>query len=120
MTADSLRRHEGDRMKPVFSLNFSEIRMTDVARAGGKNASLGELFAALKPQGVGVLDGFALTTDAYWRLLEEQNLGRELETLFTNFDAENLPAGGTWPCGPNADTPNAVSCWWNRASIRFH
>lgn len=77
-------------MKPVFSLNFSEIRMTDVARAGGKNASLGELFAALKPQGVGVLDGFALTTDAYWRLLEEQNLGRELETLFTNFDAESL------------------------------
>jgi pyruvate, water dikinase len=77
-------------MEPIFSLNFSEIRMSDVARVGGKNASLGELFAALKPQGVCVLDGFALTTDAYWRLLEEQNLRRELETLFTNFDAENL------------------------------
>jgi pyruvate, water dikinase len=77
-------------MKALFTLNFSEIRMTDVPRVGGKNASLGELFAALRPQGVGVLDGFALTTDAYWRLLEEQNLRGELETLFTNFDAEDL------------------------------
>ena len=77
-------------MKNLFSLDFSEIRMTDVARVGGKNASLGELFSALKSQGVRVLDGFALTTDAYWRLLEEQNLRGELETLFTNFDAEDL------------------------------
>ena len=77
-------------MSAPFGLNFSEIRMTDVPRVGGKNASLGELFAALKPQGVGVLDGFALTTDAYWRLLEQQNLRSELEALFSNFDAEDL------------------------------
>ena len=75
-------------MKTPFRLNFSEIRMTDVPLVGGKNASLGELFAALGPQGVGVLDGFALTTDAYWRLLEQRNLRGELETLFNNFDAE--------------------------------
>ncbi len=77
-------------MKTPFRLNFSEIRMTDVPLVGGKNASLGELFAALGPQGVGVLDGFALTTDAYWHLLEQQNLRGELETLFNNFDAEDL------------------------------
>jgi len=77
-------------MKTPFRLNFSEIRMTDVPLVGGKNASLGELFAALGPQGVGVLDGFALTTDAYWRLLEQRNLRGELETLFNNFDAEDL------------------------------
>ena len=46
-------------MKLILSLDFSEIRMSDVPRVGGKNASLGELFAALKPQGAGVLGGFA-------------------------------------------------------------
>ena len=61
-------------MDRSFILKFSEIGMSDVARVGGKNASLGELFATLKPQGVGVLDGFAVTTDAYWRLLEEKGL----------------------------------------------
>ena len=77
-------------MKPTYTVDFSDIRMGDIARVGGKNASLGELFSALKPKGVGVLDGFAITTDAYWRLLEEQNLRAQLETIFSNLDPENL------------------------------
>lgn len=77
-------------MNPPLSLTFSEIRMRDLPRVGGKNASLGELFNALKSKGVGILDGFALTTDAYWKLLEEQNLRERLETIFTNLDPENL------------------------------
>jgi pyruvate,water dikinase len=64
--------------------------MSDVARVGGKNASLGELFAALKPRGVGVLDGFAVTTDAYWRLLEENGLREKLENALSKLDAEDL------------------------------
>jgi pyruvate, water dikinase len=51
-------------MKSPYTLDFSDIRMSDLPRVGGKNASLGELFAALRPKGVGVLDGFAITTDA--------------------------------------------------------
>ena len=77
-------------MKTSFTVNFSEIRMGDVARVGGKNASLGEMFIALKPKGVGVLDGFAITTDSYWRLLEEQGLRQKLEALFSKLDPENL------------------------------
>jgi pyruvate,water dikinase len=69
---------QGDVMKSKYTLDFFEIRNEDVALVGGKNASLGELFSALKPKGVGVLDGFALTTDAYWRLLEEQGLRAKL------------------------------------------
>src|ERR1019366_7795685 len=79
-----------DLMKPTFTVNFSEIRMGDLALVGGKNASLGEMFRALKPEGVGVLDGFAITTDGYWRLLEEQGLRAKLEARFANLDAENL------------------------------
>ncbi|MGB9464295.1 MAG: phosphoenolpyruvate synthase [Candidatus Acidiferrum sp.] len=77
-------------MKTAYTLNFSEICMTDVAKVGGKNASLGELFNALATKGVGVLDGFAITTNAYWRLLQEQGLRTKLEALFTKLDAENL------------------------------
>jgi len=54
-------------MAPTYTLDFSEIGMQDVSRVGGKNASLGQLFRELKPQGVGVLDGFATTAEAYWR-----------------------------------------------------
>ena len=61
-------------MTPSYTLDFSQIGMQDVARVGGKNASLGQLFRELKPQGVGVLDGFATTADAYcaaWRARPE-------------------------------------------------
>jgi pyruvate,water dikinase len=77
-------------MDRSFILKFSEIGMSDVARVGGKNASLGELFAALKPRGVGVLDGFAVTTDAYWRLLEEKGLRGKLEKALFKLDPEDL------------------------------
>jgi pyruvate, water dikinase len=48
----------------TYTLDFSDITLEDVGRVGGKNASLGEMFRALKPAGVGVLDGFATTADA--------------------------------------------------------
>jgi pyruvate, water dikinase len=73
-----------------LTLDFEKIGMADIARVGGKNASLGELFKALKPQRVGVLDGFAITADAYWRLLDEGGLRAKLEALFQKFDPEKL------------------------------
>lgn len=74
----------------IYTADFSEIHMHDVARVGGKNASLGELFSQLKPQGVGILDGFAITTDAYWKLMEEQDLRGRIAKLFSDLDPENL------------------------------
>lgn len=73
-----------------YVLDFSQIRMTDVARVGGKNASLGELFTVFGKQDVGVLDGFALTTDAYWRLLDEDGLRAHLEEAFADVDPNCL------------------------------
>jgi pyruvate,water dikinase len=46
---------------PIYTLDFGEIGLKDAARVGGENASLGQLFKALKPLGVGALDGFATT-----------------------------------------------------------
>ena len=49
---------------------FEEVGRDDVARVGGKNASLGEMIQNLKPRGVSVPDGFATTADAYWRYID--------------------------------------------------
>ena len=74
----------------TYVLDFSQIDLSDLARVGGKNASLGELFRALKPRGVGVLDGFASTADAYRRLLRTGGLDDRLRAIFDAFDPEDL------------------------------
>ena len=73
-----------------YTLDFSEIRMSDLASVGGKNASLGEMFNALKPEGVGVLDGFATTAAAYRRLVAEQGLEKRLRSIFRGLDVEDV------------------------------
>jgi pyruvate,water dikinase len=75
---------------PSYVLDFSHITLDDLGRVGGKNASLGELFAALKPKGVGVVDGFATTADAYWRLLRSGDLEARLRAIFATLDADDL------------------------------
>lgn len=70
----------------VYTLDFAEIGLKDVNRVGGKNASLGELFNSLKPKGVGVIDGFATTADAYRSLLAQGELEYELRSLVSDFD----------------------------------
>jgi pyruvate, water dikinase len=50
---------------PTYTLDFSQIGMQDISRVGGKNSSLWQRFNMLKPQGIGVLDGFATTAEAY-------------------------------------------------------
>ncbi len=73
-----------------FVLDFAEITLKDLSSVGGKNASLGEMFRALKPKGVGVLDGFATTAYAYRHLLGTKGLDDRLRSIFSSFDPENL------------------------------
>jgi pyruvate,water dikinase len=74
----------------VYTLDFSEITLKDLPRVGGKNASLGELFNTLKPQGIGVLDGFATTADAYRSLLAQHDLEYQLRSLLSDFSVEDI------------------------------
>jgi len=53
---------------------FLELSRTDLARVGGKNASLGEMVSRLGERGVLVPPGFATTADAYWRFVDTNNL----------------------------------------------
>jgi pyruvate,water dikinase len=73
-----------------YTLDFSQISLRDTPLVGGKNASLGELFKSLRPQGVGVLDGFATTSDAYRRLLQEGDLENKLLRVLFGLDVEDV------------------------------
>ncbi len=52
---------------------FSELDLDDVPLVGGKNASLAELYRALRPQGFRVPNGFAITAEAYRYVLDRAN-----------------------------------------------
>ena len=57
---------------------FENLTNQDVALVGGKNASLGEMIATLKAEGIRVPDGFATTSAAYRRFLTENRLEEKL------------------------------------------
>ena len=48
---------------------FSELGSGDVALVGGKNAALGEMYRELRPLGIQVPNGFAVTAEAYRAVL---------------------------------------------------
>ncbi|HBG48779.1 MAG TPA: phosphoenolpyruvate synthase, partial [Cyanobacteria bacterium UBA9971] len=68
---------------------FSEININDINIVGGKNASLGEMFQKLTPKGVNIPDGFAVTSQAYWKLLEVNRIYDTLKNLFKKLDTKN-------------------------------
>ncbi|HWL63206.1 MAG TPA: phosphoenolpyruvate synthase [Steroidobacteraceae bacterium] len=53
---------------------LEEVGVTDIARVGGKNASLGEMIRTLKAQGVRVPDGFATTASAFRRYVDANGI----------------------------------------------
>ena len=57
---------------------FDAISAGDVKLVGGKNASLGEMIAHLKDQGVRVPEGFATTASAYWDYIAANKIGAKL------------------------------------------
>jgi len=69
---------------------FSEIRLSDVAIVGGKNASLGELYSALSGQGIRVPNGFALTAHAYRDALTEAGAWDKLHEILDGLDKTHV------------------------------
>jgi pyruvate,water dikinase len=59
---------------PSFIRWFSDLGLTDVPLAGGKNASLGELYRQLAGAGVRVPNGFAITADGYRHFMQATGL----------------------------------------------
>ncbi|HJS89404.1 MAG TPA: phosphoenolpyruvate synthase [Steroidobacteraceae bacterium] len=77
---------------------FEEITAGDVALVGGKTASLGEMYRALKSRGVSVPNGFAITADAYRYMLTQAHVWEELRAALDGVridDVEDLARRGS-------------------------
>jgi pyruvate,water dikinase len=75
---------------PIYIRWFNEIILADVPVVGGKNASLGEMYRELTPQGVTVPNGFATTASAYWHLLKSSDIEDKLKQVMTGLDKTNV------------------------------
>ncbi len=69
---------------------FSELGMADVPLVGGKNASLGEMYCQLTPQGVRVPNGFAITAQAYRNMLDQADAWPRLHAALDGVDVRDV------------------------------
>ncbi|QDG50424.1 phosphoenolpyruvate synthase [Persicimonas caeni] len=69
---------------------FEDIGIEDVPKVGGKNASLGEMYRELVPEGVAVPPGFAVTADAYRYFLEETGVGERIYEILEGLDTHDI------------------------------
>ncbi len=69
---------------------FSEIGNDDVPLVGGKNASLGEMYRHLRPLGVPVPEGFAITAQAYRYVLEQAGAWQPLREALQGLKADDM------------------------------
>lgn len=69
------------RITKPFIRPFSDLRITDIAEVGGKNASLGELATAFGAKQLPVPAGFAITAAAYWAFLDANGLRKPVADL---------------------------------------
>ncbi len=104
---------------------FEDLSRADVARVGGKNASLGEMVRALAPKGIRVPGGFATTADAFRDYLAANGLGAPIadhlaalasgkQTLAETGQAiRSLILHGDWP----AATQEAITAAYRRLCV---
>ena len=69
---------------------FKDCGIGDVAKVGGKNASLGEMIQNLEPKGIRIPNGFATTAYAYQLFLKSNGLDATLRALFSTLSMKNL------------------------------
>ena len=69
---------------------FEELSIGDIPQVGGKNASLGEMYHHLRPQGVNLPNGVATTADAYRYFLEQAGLNQGITDALHGLDVTNV------------------------------
>ncbi|GGE61842.1 phosphoenolpyruvate synthase [Actibacterium pelagium] len=95
-----------DKQDVIF---FENLRREDVALVGGKNSSLGEMVQQLGSVGIKVPIGFATTSGAFRRFIDENNLEAVIKSTLADFDSGKIDlhtagqsiraaiVGGDWP-----------------------
>ncbi len=74
----------------MYTIPFSKLSSKDVSEAGGKNASLGEMFNKLSTLGIRVPDGFAVTASAYKYFLKANGFDTKLSAILSKLDTKQL------------------------------
>ncbi|QZA82587.1 phosphoenolpyruvate synthase [Deefgea piscis] len=77
-------------MTEKYVLDFAQLRMNDVEKVGGKNASLGEMISQLSEKGVRVPGGFATTAEAYRIFLAQNGLAEQIDEILSTLDVDDV------------------------------
>ena len=106
---------------------FEELRRSDVALVGGKNSSLGEMVQELDSLGISVPPGFATTSSAFRRFIDENGLNELIRDTVERLDTGKLSlqqaglhirtaiAAGDWPAETAAEIRAAYETLSKRA-----
>jgi len=71
---------------------LKDLRLADLPQVGGKNASLGEMTAALSNAGIRVPGGFATTADAFREFLTASKLGERIDQRLKGLNTSDVSA----------------------------
>jgi pyruvate,water dikinase len=69
---------------------FKDLNIRDLALAGGKNASLGEMYRAIGKKGVRIPNGFAVTATAYDFFLHQNKIDKKINAIIKRTNKNNL------------------------------
>ncbi|MBS3103942.1 phosphoenolpyruvate synthase [Candidatus Woesearchaeota archaeon] len=73
-----------------YVLWFDEVTIKDVPKVGGKNASLGEMYRNLTGKGVNIPNGFAVTAEAYFHILEKAGIRYRIKEILSDLDTKDV------------------------------
>ncbi len=73
-----------------YVVSLDRLGMEDVARVGGKNASLGEMLQHLAEMGVRVPGGFATTADAFRQFIAHEGLDTRIQQTLQALDVADV------------------------------
>jgi pyruvate,water dikinase len=71
---------------------LDSLRMTDLGKVGGKNASLGEMIGNLAKLGVSVPGGFATTAEAFQQYLDKSGVAKRIQARLADLDVDDVDA----------------------------
>ena len=73
-----------------YIIPLHHLGINDIAKTGGKNASLGEMIQHLSGLGVKVPGGFATTVEAYHEFLQHNDLGLRINQRLAHLETDNI------------------------------
>ncbi|WP_188937950.1 phosphoenolpyruvate synthase [Puia dinghuensis] len=74
----------------AYVVPLRNVGLADIAIAGGKNASLGEMITHLSGMGIRIPDGFVITVNAYREFIEAGHLEAEIRSLVKEIDFDKV------------------------------